>query len=244
MAVTTEDIRAAWAKYLCTDSAMAIITIYGGQKLQVNRLTLEAWAALSAVFEEHGYKANPKDPGGPGGYNCRKITGGSGASTHAYGVAADINPSRNPYAKYLQTDMTRSMINDIEAIKTNNGKQVFRWGGDWNGDDTENERVYDPMHFEIIATPDELKAGVDMASIPGDVPKQARVTVTVSLPVLSLGAKGSGTRVAQVITGAKVDGGFGPATQDAVKAAQKTHGLKDDGVVGKNTWTVLLGDLT
>lgn len=244
MAVTTADIRRAWAKYLCTDSAMAVITIHGGQKLQVNRLTLEAWAALSAVFEKHGYKADPNDTGGPGAYNCRPTTGGKEPSTHAYGVAADINPSRNPYAKYLKTDMTRAMINDIEAIRTNNGKQVFRWGGDWNGDDQLNERVYDPMHFEIIATPTELKAGVDMATIPGDVPKQARVTVTVSLPVLSLGAKGSGTRVAQVMTGAKVDGGFGPATETAVKAAQKTHGLKGDGVVGKNTWTVLLENLT
>jgi peptidoglycan hydrolase-like protein with peptidoglycan-binding domain len=243
MAVTTADIRRAWAKYLCTDSAMAVITIYGGQKLQVNRLTLEAWAALSAVFEKHGYKADPKDTGGPGAYNCRNITGGTDPSTHAYGVAADINPSRNPYAKYLKTDMTRSMINDVEGIRTNNGARVFRWGGDWNGDDQLNERVYDPMHFEIIATPNELKAGIDMATIPGDVPKQARVEITVSVPVLSLGAKGSGTRVAQVMVGAKVDGGFGPDTEKAVRAAQKNAGLKDDGVVGKRSWAVLLGGL-
>ncbi|BAZ50777.1 peptidoglycan-binding protein [Nostoc ellipsosporum NOK] len=37
-----------------------------------------------------------------------------------------------------------------------------------------------------------------------------------------------------------IDGDFGPATEEAVKAAQKRYGLEPDGVVGGATWEVLL----
>ena len=33
-----------------------------------------------------------------------------------------------------------------------------------------------------------------------------------------------------------LDGKMGPMTRDAVKEFQRVHGLKDDGVVGKQTW--------
>ena len=36
-----------------------------------------------------------------------------------------------------------------------------------------------------------------------------------------------------------VDGKMGPMTRDAVKEFQRIHGLNDDGVVGKQTWTKL-----
>lgn len=36
-----------------------------------------------------------------------------------------------------------------------------------------------------------------------------------------------------------VDGKMGPVTREAVKEFQRVHGLKDDGVVGKQTWAKL-----
>ena len=36
-----------------------------------------------------------------------------------------------------------------------------------------------------------------------------------------------------------VDGKMGPATRQAIKEFQRLHGLKDDGVVGKQTWAKL-----
>lgn len=39
-----------------------------------------------------------------------------------------------------------------------------------------------------------------------------------------------------------IDGDYGPAILDAVKAFQKTNGLKDDGIVGRNTWKVLTSE--
>ncbi len=44
----------------------------------------------------------------------------------------------------------------------------------------------------------------------------------------------------QKLVGAKVDGKFGPETESKLKEWQKSNGLKDDGLVGKNTLTKIL----
>jgi peptidoglycan hydrolase-like protein with peptidoglycan-binding domain len=44
----------------------------------------------------------------------------------------------------------------------------------------------------------------------------------------------------QKLVGAKVDGKFGPETESKVKEWQKSNGLKDDGIVGKNTLNKIL----
>jgi hypothetical protein len=45
------------------------------------------------------------------------------------------------------------MIDDIKAIRTGNGKQVWRWGGDYRGNK-------DAMHFENIVSPADLATGI------------------------------------------------------------------------------------
>lgn len=54
------------------------------------------------------------------------------------------------------------------------------------------------------------------------------------------GSKGDAVRRAQKILGVKVDGDFGFMTLAAVKAFQRANNLDADGIVGPNTWAVLL----
>lgn len=74
-------------------------------------------------------------------------------------------------------------------------------------------------------------------------------TVDITLPVLTKGSEGDTVRVLQyLLTGNGYslpkygpDGDFGAETEAAVKAFQRDSGLTADGIVGKATWTGLLG---
>ena len=82
-------------------------------------------------------------------------------------------------------------------------------------------------------------------------PKQADIavakTVSVNLPILKNGSSGEAVRTLQMLlnctgySSGTVDGDFGPNTEKAVKAFQKAKRLEDDGIVGKDTRTALLG---
>lgn len=50
------------------------------------------------------------------------------------------------------------------------------------------------------------------------------------------GSKGKGVKIWQVIVGVAIDGSFGPNTEAATKAFQKSRGLEVDGIVGPKTW--------
>lgn len=64
------------------------------------------------------------------------------------------------------------------------------------------------------------------------------------MPQIKRGSKGKAVKVLQVILGGlDIDGSFGPATQAAVLAFQKNHGLEADGIVGPRTWKALFNTL-
>jgi hypothetical protein len=73
--------------------------------------------------------------------------------------------------------------------------------------------------------------------------------VTIELTQLRKGSKGEEVKTLQrllVATGfsvgmAGIDGDFGNATYTAVIAFQRMKGLEQDGIVGKATWSALLG---
>lgn len=133
---------------------------------------LDAYRALDAKLRKWNYRPRAKVTGA---FNCRPITGGTGYSLHAFdpgepftfwtgvtvttAVAVDINWDVNPYGSTLVTDMPREMVDDILSIRTNNGKQVWRWGGDYSGNK-------DAMHFEVCCSPTDINTGIRMEAVP------------------------------------------------------------------------------
>lgn len=133
----------------------------------------DAYRALDACFRAWSYK--PK-AGETYAYSCRRITGGSGYSLHAYrednqfrfwtgvsvtmAVAVDVNSTKNPYGARLVTDMPRPMVEAILAIRTVSGAQVWGWGGNYS-------RNKDAMHFELVCSPAELRTGINWQTVRG-----------------------------------------------------------------------------
>jgi hypothetical protein len=77
-------------------------------------------------------------------FNCRRVTGGSSWSQHAYGWAVDINPVENPYVsargevlppagrKYAdRRSRARGVIHHGDAVWRAFHSIGWGWGGDW-----------------------------------------------------------------------------------------------------------------
>ncbi len=146
---STTQLRGVWAP-ACKLRPHARFTFWSGVPVTVDGRIVPALRELDACLRRHGYR--PKE-GQTWGYNCRKITGGSGYSLHAYGIAIDINSLANPYGRRLVTDMPTAMVQEIEAIRTKGGHRVWGWGGRYSNNK-------DAMHFEVVASPAELATGI------------------------------------------------------------------------------------
>ncbi len=86
-------------------------------------------------------------------FNCRKVTGGTGWSEHAYGRALDLNPIENPYIyadgttshKASRPYLDRNEVRPGMAVAGSAAVKAFtargwRWGGTW-------ESPVDTQHF-------------------------------------------------------------------------------------------------
>lgn len=158
---TTTTLRNWWAP--ACQGPFTRLTLHGGGRVTVRTPIVAAVRALDDCLRVHDYRTRTDDTGA---YNCRKITGGTGYSLHAYGIAVDLNWLSNPYGRRLVTDMPAAMVADIKAIRTRNGKRVWRWGGDYSGNK-------DAMHFEVICHPADMATGIDPASLPHRTPPPA-----------------------------------------------------------------------
>ena len=171
---TTADLRRLWRAYECNEAEMVSIP-FGPDRIRVAKPAASAFAALADIMIRHRYAVRPADTDS---YNCRAITGGKLKSLHAYGIALDVNWATNPYTDHAgtrgprfspkptqaaraldvkagiaDTDMTETLIAEIEALRTRAGQQVFKWGGHFG-------TLKDSMHFELDVGPEELAAGL------------------------------------------------------------------------------------
>lgn len=74
-------------------------------------------------------------------YENRNVRGGDAKSSHAFGIAVDVNALANPLG--TTGDMPEEVVRQWEA-------EGGEWGGDWSRSD--------PMHFETHLTPNEIRA--------------------------------------------------------------------------------------
>lgn len=104
---------------------------------------------------------------------------------------------------------------------------------------------------EIAVTPyyrgsfDRVYRYVGGGTAPAPAPATVEMcSISVNLPLIMYGSKGSAVRVWQAIIGVETDGEFGVQTKLATLGFQTNHDLKPDGEVGKKTWTAGLSELT
>jgi hypothetical protein len=140
----------------CTGPFLTI-RLHGEGSVTVRPAIGDAVLALDACLRKWNYRTRRSDTGAG---NCRPKVSGGGWSMHAYWIALDINWNSNPYGKRLITDMPIEMVRAICAIRTNNGKQVWNWGGFWRNNK-------DAMHFEIVCKPADIATGINPATVPG-----------------------------------------------------------------------------
>lgn len=151
-----------------------------------------------------------------GGYNNRVIAGSKTKSNHASGTAEDLNWTKHPRGnRDTFTSAQQAKIRD--RLKYYEG--VIRWGGDYVS------TTDDDMHFEInkgIVDATRVANKINADKQPARVPVQ--MTMTVVIPQLKQGdddSKLDGYNLVariQRLTGAKVDGVWGPATTKAIAA--------------------------
>lgn len=176
------------------------------------------------------------------GFANRAIRGTNRPSNHSWGLAVDLNAPANPMSAQLITDMPSSMVALWKS-------KQFRWGGEYSG-------RKDAMHYEFMGTPDDARrmaaelaggggGGVSAAGAGagGGEPVVTQQAVATG-PLLKRGAKGPDvTRLQERLNahGAslRVDGEFGPGTEQAVRQFQQAKGLEADGKVGARTWAAL-----
>lgn len=165
------------------------------------------------------------------GFANRAIRNSNRPSNHSWGLAVDLNAPANPMSQQLVTDMPGWMV-ELWTSKS------FRWGGNYKG-------RKDAMHYEFMGTPEDarrLTAEVSGAGVTAT--PTASGTPSATGPLLKRPAEGPDVRRLQerlVAHGAQlaVDGDFGPATEEAVRAFQQARGLEVDGKVGPRTWAAL-----
>jgi hypothetical protein len=169
------------------------------------------------------------------GFANRAIRGTKKPSNHSWGLAVDLNAPANPMGPTLVTDMPQWMV-DLWTSKQ------FRWGGSYKG-------RKDAMHYEFMGTPADAAriiaefgdAPIDLTGTQKEKPQEQ---APAARPKLRRKDRGPAVELLQQRLNAngaaiEIDGVFGEATENAVKAFQTAKQLEVDGIVGPKTWEAL-----
>jgi hypothetical protein len=144
-----------------------------GVVLPVNQRVAPLFVGFLTEAQQRGYVLD--DVADDWGYARRCIRGtGPGTnrpcvtSNHAWGLAIDVNATRNPMGAPLRTDIPGWMA-DLAV------KYGLVWGGDW--------ATPDPMHFEFVGSPGDADAYVAHLAKPQGVLVSAGEPMEVDVPI-------------------------------------------------------------
>ncbi len=155
---SSSTLRFWWRKYLCNANRKLVSIELFGRTMPVPDVGVEAWQLFEESHEAFGYDPLP---GSFWTYVCRKIGGTTVWSQHAYAAAGDKDPGHNPIKAgqdWGDTHYRQPHVHALLGIRTNNGAQVFAWGGQWNA-------YQDLMHWYLVCKPSDLASGIDLGSV-------------------------------------------------------------------------------
>jgi poly-gamma-glutamate synthesis protein (capsule biosynthesis protein) len=126
------------------DHADAVIRVF--EQLYDARWPIQRMRLVDAY---HGDDNRSMAANNTSGYNCRRVTGQDSWSAHAYGVAIDINPVRNPYVtrtsisppsgrpfaaidRSANAHVPAGAIQAADVVVNAFARVGWDWGGDWS----------------------------------------------------------------------------------------------------------------
>ena len=128
--------------------ALASVTLTNGVTFPVNARIAELVTLIMNANIAQGYGYRHADTGS---YNCRKISGSSQWSVHAWALAIDENWQTNPQASPLHTDRPAWEV-----------RRWMRYGFAWGGNYVSPTRP-DAMHNEFMGTPAQADQATTLA---------------------------------------------------------------------------------
>jgi hypothetical protein len=117
---------------------MVTVTVANAVRLVVHKRVAPIFKAFCDEIDAHGYDLD--GVADDWGYANRPIRGSRKPSNHSWGLAVDLNATKNPMAATLKTDIPAWVVELAE------NKYGLSWGGRYR-------TRPDAMHFEFLGTP-------------------------------------------------------------------------------------------
>lgn len=173
-----------WADWLGQDETLVSYEFLGRRYVRVQPEILDAVKAMEMALRANGYE-DPCDY--TGSYFYRLIGGTDTWSSHAYGLALDVDygyaeadrlVDKNPYLGFRPTreqygvlfQFTWADVQAVKAIKNIWGEPMWLWLGDTSLGDT--------MHWQINVAPDRTE--VDWTTVLGYEPEEGDDELTIT----------------------------------------------------------------